>query len=72
MQNGISDAKLGQIMQVLQRYFQAPDQSYFLFGPRGSGKSTLMKLLYPKALCIPCDKFLPQVVPNKPWWPTDF
>lgn len=39
-------------MQLITRLFKAPQQSYFLFGPRGTGKSTLMKSYYPEALWI--------------------
>ncbi|GJM06732.1 MAG: ATPase [marine bacterium B5-7] len=38
---------------VTKRYFKPPERtSYFLFGPRGTGKSTLMAALYPDALLI--------------------
>ncbi|OGT22909.1 MAG: ATPase [Gammaproteobacteria bacterium RIFCSPHIGHO2_02_FULL_42_13] len=36
----------------VHRLFRAPDQSYFLLGPRGTGKSTLVAQLYPKGLYI--------------------
>jgi predicted AAA+ superfamily ATPase len=34
------------------RFFTPPEQSYFLFGPRGTGKSTWLKQRYPEALWI--------------------
>jgi predicted AAA+ superfamily ATPase len=37
---------------IIPRYFKAPNQSYFIFGPRGSGKSTFLKAKYPDALYI--------------------
>ena len=37
---------------MIPRCFKAPDQSYFLFGPRGSGKSTYLKANYRGALYI--------------------
>src|SRR3990167_5934469 len=33
-------------MQYIQRLFEEPDDSYFLFGPRGIGKSTYLKLTH--------------------------
>ena len=33
-------------MENKPRFFQQPSQSFFLFGPRGTGKSTLIKQLY--------------------------
>ena len=39
-------------MDFVTRLFQAPERSYFLFGPRGTGKSTLMKARYSNALWI--------------------
>lgn len=36
----------------VQRAFNEPKQSYFLLGPRGVGKSTLVKLRHPDALYI--------------------
>ena len=37
---------------LIPRCFKAPTQSYFLFGPRGSGKSTFLKATYPDAFYI--------------------
>lgn len=37
---------------IIPRCFKAPDQSYFLFGPRGTGKSTFLKWTYPDAYYI--------------------
>ncbi|MBM3702131.1 MAG: ATP-binding protein [Actinobacteria bacterium] len=31
-------------MEILKRYFKSPKNSYFLFGPRGTGKTTWLKL----------------------------
>lgn len=39
-------------MKFIPRFFKAPKQSYFLFGPRGTGKSTLLKERYQVALWI--------------------
>ncbi|MCI0693859.1 DUF4143 domain-containing protein [candidate division KSB1 bacterium] len=36
----------------IPRFFQAPPQSFFLFGPRGTGKSTFLKQHYPEALWV--------------------
>ncbi len=30
-------------MEMVVRFFKAPKQSFFLFGPRGTGKSTWLK-----------------------------
>ena len=38
--------------KLIKRYFKGSDQSYFLFGPRGTGKSTWLKEHYPNALYI--------------------
>ncbi len=37
---------------MYKRFFTAPQQSYFLFGPRGTGKSTWLKQQYPEAYWI--------------------
>lgn len=39
-------------MNLLKRLFAKPAQSFFLFGPRGTGKSTLMHAHYKDALWI--------------------
>lgn len=39
-------------MELVKRFFKAPQKSFFLFGPRGSGKSTWLKMNYPKACFI--------------------
>jgi len=38
--------------QLRKRAFPEPESSYFLFGPRGTGKSTLASVRYPNALLI--------------------
>ena len=35
-------------MEIKKRYFNDPGVSYFLFGPRGTGKSTWLKMQYTK------------------------
>jgi len=45
---------------ILDRFFEDPNQSYFLFGPRGTGKSTIIHLRHPNALLI--DLLQPEVV----------
>jgi len=37
---------------LISRFFSPPKQSFFLFGPRGTGKSTWMKALFPEALYL--------------------
>jgi predicted AAA+ superfamily ATPase len=37
---------------TIPRFFKSPEQSYFLFGARGSGKSTYLKMVYPDAFMI--------------------
>jgi uncharacterized protein len=39
-------------MELVRRLFTAPKESYFLFGPRGTGKSTWLRRNYPEALYI--------------------
>lgn len=39
-------------MELVSRFFQNPKQSFFLFGPRGSGKSTWIKKAFPESLYI--------------------
>lgn len=37
---------------MFNRFFRAPQQSYFLFGPRGTGKTTWLKKNYPDSYWI--------------------
>lgn len=39
-------------MSLYPRHFQEPGVTYFLFGPRGTGKTTLIRKLHPDALWI--------------------
>lgn len=39
-------------MVITGRFFTPPPQSFFLFGPRGTGKSTWLKRTYPDALWV--------------------
>lgn len=37
-------------MEIVERFFRPPQGSYFLFGPRGTGKSVWTQRFYPNAL----------------------
>ena len=39
-------------MEMVSRYFEAPGHSYYLFGPRGTGKTTWLRSEYPQAILI--------------------
>lgn len=39
-------------MELVRRFFNPPHYSYFLFGPRGSGKSLWTKMAYPNVFVI--------------------
>ena len=39
-------------MELVSRLFQPPKDSFFLLGPRGTGKSTWLRQHYPKALYV--------------------
>lgn len=39
-------------MDSIGRFFKAPPDSFFLFGPRGTGKSTLLKAEFPDAVFV--------------------
>ncbi len=39
-------------MELLSRFLQPPTSSFFLFGPRGTGKSTFIRQSFPDALYI--------------------
>lgn len=39
-------------MDTIKRFFKAPPDSFFLFGPRGTGKSTLLRANFPDALFV--------------------
>jgi predicted AAA+ superfamily ATPase len=74
LQNGIANAKmrrkLALVMPIcvkesvmttaITRIFEPPEQSYFLFGPRGTGKSTLLQTIYTNAIWI--DLLAPDVL----------
>lgn len=46
-------------MKKIRRFFKQEKESFFLLGPRGTGKSTMIKDLYPDALYI--DLLLPDI-----------
>ena len=46
-------------MEFQSRFFKLPAQSFFLFGPRGTGKSTWLKHELPGALFV--DLLRPEV-----------
>lgn len=39
-------------MATYGRFFELPEQSFFLFGPRGTGKTTLLRMSLPEALVV--------------------
>ena len=39
-------------MELLRRFLQPPQQSFFLFGPRGTGKSTWLRQTLPDAMVL--------------------
>ncbi len=39
-------------MEIIKRFFQNPEESFFLFGPRGTGKSTWLNMQFKNALYI--------------------
>lgn len=39
-------------MEIIDRFFQAPKASFFLFGPRGTGKSTFVHQHFENAIYI--------------------
>jgi len=39
-------------METLPRFFDAPRNSYYLFGPRGTGKTTWLRSEYPQAILV--------------------
>jgi len=47
-------------MAMKERFFQPPAGSYFLFGPRGTGKSTWLRAACPDALRV--DLLAPDVL----------
>ena len=49
-------------MEILSRFLKADKQSFFLLGPRGTGKSTFIRRIFPDALYV--DLLLPDVFRN--------
>jgi predicted AAA+ superfamily ATPase len=39
-------------MEFQSRFFRPPEQSFFLFGPRGTGKTTWLEHAFPRALVV--------------------
>ena len=49
---GIINAKLEAKMEIRVRFFRHPEGSFFLFGPRGTGKSTWLKMQFDHPLYV--------------------
>lgn len=49
---GNENSEMRRRMEFQGRFFSAPDQSYFLFGPRGTGKTSWIQHTYGTALVI--------------------
>ncbi len=39
-------------MEVISRFFTPPSSSFFLFGPRGTGKTTFVRQYFPESLYL--------------------
>ena len=52
MHYGIVISKMSLKMEFISRIFKPPENSYFLFGPRGTGKSTFIRIFYGEALYL--------------------
>jgi len=52
LQNGDDDAIMRPIMATHARFLDLPEGSFFLFGPRGTGKTTWLRQRLPHALFI--------------------
>lgn len=52
LQSSIANAKMSVIMESLTRFFVPPAGSFFLLGPRGTGKTTWLRESLPDALFI--------------------
>src|SRR5690349_19201293 len=51
-------SNLGGIMSYIARFMTPPTESFFLLGPRGTGKSTWLRYAYPEAIRI--DLLIPE------------
>src|SRR5260221_1297769 len=52
MQKRFIISKTRRKMELVERFFRPPNGSYFLFGPRGTGKSVWTQHSYPSALRV--------------------
>ena len=53
LQYGISNAKMRLKMEsIIPRFFKAAKESFFMFGPRGTGKSTWLRTVMKNALWV--------------------
>src|SRR5260370_9073984 len=59
LQSGMPTAEKEAKVAPVRRFFQAPSSHFFLFGPRGTGKSTWLRETYPDALWV--DLLRPEV-----------
>ena len=49
---GVQNSEFSPKVDILSRFLRVPEQSSFLFGPRGTGKSTLLRQRLPDALYL--------------------
>lgn len=65
---GIDNSKIGRKMETyIPRFLELPTQNCFLFGPRGTGKSTYLRQQLPDAIWI--DLLKPENYRNYKAWP---
>jgi predicted AAA+ superfamily ATPase len=52
LDNGVDDSRMSGVMETRDRFLRDPRQSFFLFGPRGTGKSTWLRRRFPDAVWV--------------------
>jgi len=50
--NGAGKTKMNEPTAVVRRFLSPPEGSFFLFGPRGTGKSLWVRATFPDALLV--------------------
>ena len=49
---GVNNSTMSRKMEIISRFLRVPSQHFFLFGPRGTGKTTWLRHKFPDALFV--------------------